>query len=115
MDFIIEYWAVIVAVACMVVCIVCKCISIANGNIDEQQIAEWLKWAVAKAEAELGSGTGQLKLRYVYDMFVQRFGFAAKCVSFDLFSVWVDNALEWFNDQLLKNNNIRELITNESK
>ena len=114
MNVIVEYWSVIVAIACMIVFLACKFIGVING-LDEEQVAEWLKWAVAKAEAELGSGTGQLKLRYVYDMFVQRFGFAAKFVSFDLFSVWVDNALDWFNDQLLKNYNIRELIKNEGK
>lgn len=29
------------------------------------------------AESELGSGTGQLKLRYVYDLFSEKFKFTA--------------------------------------
>ena len=40
----------------------------------EQQllkVKEWLLWAVVLAEKELGSGTGQLKLRYVYDLFLE--------------------------------------------
>lgn len=37
------------------------------------KVREWLLYAVTKAEKELGGGTGQIKLRYVYDMFVARF------------------------------------------
>ena len=35
-------------------------------------ILEWLLLAVVKAEKELGDGTGQLKLRFVYDMFIDK-------------------------------------------
>ena len=37
------------------------------------KMKEWLLYAVTKAEKELGSGTGQIKLRYVYDMFIAKF------------------------------------------
>ena len=36
------------------------------------KVREWLLWAVTRAEQELGGGTGRLKLRQVYDLFVDR-------------------------------------------
>ncbi|MFR6482019.1 MAG: hypothetical protein ACLUPD_10785 [Anaerotignum faecicola] len=43
-----------------------------------EKVKEWLLLAVTEAEKELGSGTGQLKLRYVYDLFLRRFPAVAK-------------------------------------
>ena len=71
---------------------------------------EWLKWAVSYAEQELGTGTGQLKLRMVYDMFVDKFPALASILPFNIFSKWVDLALEWMREQLEKNENIKMLI-----
>ena len=56
----------------------------------KEQIAKikgWLLYAVTEAEKELGGGTGQLKLRQVYDLFVQRFPAVAAVISFDTFPV----------------------------
>ena len=66
-------------------------------------IKEWLKFAVIEAEKELGSGTGQLKLRMVYDMAVKQFPFIVQLISFDTFSKWVDEALDWMRSQLAEN------------
>lgn len=74
---------------------------------------EWLKWAVVYAEEQLGSGTGQVKLRLVYDMFVERFPVIASILPFNIFSKWVDLALEWMREELEKNENIRALIEGE--
>ena len=71
---------------------------------------EWLKWAVCVAEEELGRGTGQLKLRMVYDMFVDKFPALASVLPFNIFSKWVDLALEWMDEQLDKNMAIEQLI-----
>ena len=68
-----------------------------------KNLKEWLKWAVVEAEKALGSGTGQLKLRMVYDMAAAKFPWVVKLVSFDLFSAWVDEALEWMRKQLSEN------------
>lgn len=73
----------------------------------------WLVWAVSEAEKVLGSGTGQLKLRYVYDMAVLRFPIVAKIIPFELFSRMVDSALKVMNDMIKNNTNIAEAITNE--
>ena len=61
----------------------------------------------------LDSGTGQLKLRYVYDMAVLRFPIVAKIIPFKLFSGMVDAALKVMNDMIKNNTNIAEAITNQ--
>ena len=74
---------------------------------------EWLVWAVAEAETILGSGTGQLKLRYVYDMAVVRFPIMSKILPFGMFSKLVDAALDVMNDMITNNSSIAEAITNQ--
>lgn len=74
---------------------------------------EWLKGAVAYAEQELGSGTGQLKLRTVYDLFIDKFPAFSTIVPFKLFAYWVDVALAWFKDQLEKNPKVKEYVEGE--
>lgn len=76
-------------------------------------IKEWLKYAVVEAEKALGSGTGQIKLRMVYDMAVKQFSWITDLVPFETFSTWVDEALEWMNKQLEENKAAQEYI--ESK
>lgn len=66
-------------------------------------IKEWLKYAVVEAEKALGSKTGQLKLRMVYDMAVKQFSWIVPLIPFETFSTWVDEALEWMNQQLEEN------------
>ena len=75
---------------------------------------EWLKWAVAEAEKALGSGTGQLKLHMVYDMFVEQFSWVSTFISFNTFSMWVDEALVWLNKQLSENANVRGIINDSA-
>ena len=38
-----------------------------------EMIKQWLLLAVTQAEKELGEKTGQLKLRYVYDLFIKTY------------------------------------------
>ena len=71
-------------------------------------IKQWLKLAVVEAEKALGSGTGQLKLRYVYDLAVKQFPWIVTLVTFEIFSGWVDEALDWMRDQLKQNSAIDE-------
>lgn len=77
------------------------------------KIKEWLLYAVVEAEKTLGSKTGVLKLRMVYDMFVSRFPFVAKVISFERFSTWVDDALDKMKELLKKNENIKAIIENK--
>ena len=76
----------------------------------KKNVKEWLKYAVAIAEKDLGSGTGQLKLRKVYDMAVQEFPWIITAVSFEEFSNWVDEALVWLDKQLNENSAAKALI-----
>lgn len=74
------------------------------------KVKEWLKFAVTEAEAYLGSGTGQLKLRQVYDWFIVQFPVFSKILPFFIFSKMVDGALEWLRYQLENNANIKALV-----
>ena len=73
-------------------------------------VREWLLWAVAEAEKLYGSGTGALKLRYVYDLFLSRFKELEYFISFDEFSKMVDDSLVGFRDLLGKNEKINNYV-----
>lgn len=75
-----------------------------------EQVREWLLWAVTRAEKELGGGTGQIKLRYVYDMFVRRFPVLVRVISFSWFSELVDEALEEMRKMLEENKAIKAIV-----
>lgn len=75
----------------------------------EQKVRNWLVWAVGKAEQEFGSGTGQLKLRSVYNQFIARFPKLSTFITFKRFSVLVDEALNILSD-MLKNGKIANII-----
>mgnify|MGYP000840045992 CR=1 FL=1 len=78
------------------------------------RVKEWLLWAVTEAEKDLGGGTGKLKLRQVYDLFVQRFPWLAKAVSFELFSSLVDEALEEMREMLDNNQAVKAFVEGPS-
>lgn len=80
-----------------------------------KNLKEWLKWAVVQAEKELGSGTGALKLRMVYDMAIQKYPWLINYISFESFSAWVDEALDWMRKQLETNVNIKQLVNGGEK
>lgn len=96
MDYIMNNWFLLIAA----IAVTCMCIFVVvdfKRKPRAEQIAdvkEWLLWAVNRAEEELGSGTGPMKLRMCYDMFVSKFPWVAKVVSFDTFAGWVDESLE---------------------
>lgn len=116
MKFITENWFVIVAIL--------ACAAVGGYTVyafvkmpsDKQlnKVREWLLYAVTTAEKELGGGTGQIKLRYVYDMFVVRFAWLAKVVSFEMFSMMVDEVLEKMKTMLESNKAMQELVTGKA-
>lgn len=73
-------------------------------------IIEWLLLAVIKAEKELGDGTGQLKLRFVYDLFIDKFRLISMLISFSQFSELVDQALDTMRDMLDSNKQIKDYV-----
>lgn len=76
-------------------------------------ITEWLLLAVIKAERELGDGTGQVKLRFVYDLFIDKFRFASMFISFNQFSILVDSALEVMKEMISNNDQVKNYISNK--
>ena len=105
MKFIAENWYILllgIAAIAVVIYLIVKFFKLPRES-QITKIKEWLLYAVTEAERELGSGTGQLKLRYVYDMFVTKFPYLVKFVSFEYFSFLVDEVLIKFKE-LFKNN-----------
>lgn len=115
MEFISENWAFIVSAIAAVIVGVVFTIRFFKSSREEQikKIREWLVYATTIAEKELGGGTGQLKLRQVYDMFVDKFTWMAKIISFDKFSELVDDALSDMN-KLLETNTAVSAFVNGS-
>ena len=68
--------------------------------------------AVSLAEQKFGDGTGQLKLREVYDKFITKFPFVSKIISFQTFSNLVDEVLVDMKEMLEKNDSINNIISN---
>ena len=75
-----------------------------------EKVKEWLLYACIMAEKKLGGGTGQIKLRYVYDLFVEKFSFLKLLVTFEQFSEMVDEALVKMREMLEKNPNVAMLV-----
>lgn len=112
LGFIMNNWlTIILSIAALAVFVV-KVVQFVRSPSDKQieNLKEWLKLAVTEAEAALGSGTGQLKLREVYDMAVEKFPWVGEFITFETFSTWVDEALEWMNNQLESNDKVKAYV-----
>lgn len=115
MDFIIENWYMLFAFFALAAATVLAIYSFFKKPTPEQldNLREWLLGAVTKAERELGGGTGQLKLRHVYDAFLVRFPWLAKVISFDTFAELVDEALEEMRALLAKNEAVQAYVAGD--
>lgn len=118
MEFLINYWQVIFGCCILVAaCIfgVYKFIKLPH----EQRMAnlkEWLKLAVIEAEASFTEGgAGILKLRSVYDAAIERFPWVSTAISFQAFSNYVDEALDWMESALTTNKTIAKVIEEAKK
>lgn len=76
---------------------------------------EWLLYAVVEAEKKFGGGTGIVKLRSVYNLFVARFLWVAKVIPFTVFSSWVDEAPEKMREWLVENQVIANYVNNRGR
>lgn len=88
-------------------------VALAACGIYVNGFKNWLVWAVSEAEAMFGSNTGKLKLRYVYDMAIERFPIVAKIIPFNVFGKMVDSALDVMRDMIENNKNIADAIVDE--
>lgn len=116
MSYLVENWYVFVALIVIFLVIVYGAYEIIATPSGKQleKIREWLIYACLKAEQELQSGTGQLKLRMVYDSFLIRFRWLSVIISFEVFSGLVDEALEKMNKMLKENKDVRRLVEEAS-
>jgi hypothetical protein len=73
-------------------------------------ILEWLLLAVIRAEKELGACTGQVKLRFVYDLFIDKFKVVSFFITFSQFSLLVDQALETMRTMISSNKQVEEYV-----
>lgn len=111
MKYLINNWFMIVALLAVLFVCFLAVKKWLNKPTAEQiaNIKEWLLLAVTEAEKQLGGGTGQLKLRFVYDWAVERFSWVA-IIPFDIFSGWVDEALNEMKKQLAVNEAVKAYI-----
>ena len=112
MNFLVENWFLIIALASVLGVSIYVAIRFFKLPTSEQiaKVKEWLVFACMEAEKELGGKTGKLKLRMVYDMFLTKFNWLAKVISFDDFSKMVDESLEIFKEMLKSNKAVKNFV-----
>lgn len=74
---------------------------------------DWLLYAVMESEEYFGSGTGKLKLMYVYNLAISKYPLIARIITFDMFSKFVDLALDRMKEIIEENDKIADIITNK--
>lgn len=112
MEFLISYWWLILLIVAATATIVYSVYTFVKmpSTVQIDKVKEWLLYAVTEAEKELGSGTGQIKLRYVYDKFIAKFPFLVKSFSFESFSILVDEVLDKFRELLKTNPQLKSYV-----
>lgn len=112
----IENWAVVLGLVCLLAVVVVAIIKFLKLPSATQvaKIKECLLAWVIEAERDLGGGTGEIKLRTVYGWFVTAFPIVKNFVSFETFSVWVDEALDIMREMLEKNKNLKHMVEEEA-
>ena len=115
LNFIAHNFLPLVAIVGAIVLVVLKVIDFVKKPTDEQiqGLQEWLKGQVAEAEKALGGGTGELKLRVVYNAAITKFPWVATYLTFDQFNNLVKIALDWMQEQMDDNIAIKDYIKNK--
>lgn len=115
MKIIVDNWAVVIALVCALVMFVLAICKFAKMPSDKQikAIKEVLLLWVVMAEKELGEKTGTLKLRYCWEMFIEKFPMLASVITFETFSSWVDEALERMKHLLATNESVKNYVEGE--
>ena len=81
---------------------------------EKKAAQDWLLWGVSQAETQLGSGTGKLKLRCAYDLFIKRFPVFSKLITFGTFAGWVDSSLDIMKELIETNPAIANVIEGDT-
>lgn len=115
MNWLLDNWYIVLGIGALIFTIGLSVYRFSGLPTKEQiiKIKQWLLLAVTEAEAVLGRETGQLKLRYVYDLFISKFPIAARVISFETFELWVDEVLEEMRHLLNTNNAIKSIVESE--
>lgn len=109
MEWLVDNWSLLVVLVCAIGGVIFGCKKFVQSGKTNQlkKVKEWLLFACVEAERDFGSGKGQLKLRYVYDMFVEKFGVIKYIITFEEFSKMVDevleSAIEFFENRQIEN------------
>ena len=98
-------------IAIAVIYAVYKFISLSKER-QVENIKQWLIFACLEAEKMLGSKTGKVKLRYVYDLFVSKF--ISCLIPFDTFSKWVDDSLIDMRNMISTNKAIKKIVEGDN-
>lgn len=104
MDWIVENWQVLALYGGTILLFIIAVLRVPK---------KWLLWACTEAETALGNGTGQLKLLFVYDLYLGKFPVVAKLIPFALFSKFVDWVLPAMR-KMLENEQIKEKVESGS-
>lgn len=117
MNWLIENWMCIFGIAVAVILAVLFVYRFFGMPTEKQKekIKEWLVWACIEAEKALQSGTGQAKLRKVYDAFIslQAFSWIARIISFETFSEYVNVALVEAKRMIINSRSLAEYVYGE--
>lgn len=117
MKAVVENWAIAVSVVVTVAVAALAIYQFFLLPTDKQKekVKEWLVWACIEAEKALQTGTGQAKLRKVYDAFiaVRAFSWIAKIISFETFSAYVAEALVEAKKMIINSRSLAEYVYGE--
>ena len=105
MNWMVDNWYLVIALLCVgsSAGIAVYKFYLIPTNEQLNKVKEWLLLAVVEAEKALGEKTGALKLRMVYGLFIDKFPWLVKVISFDQFSKMVDEALDKMREMLQNN------------
>ena len=112
MTLLMDYWWIAIVILAILVIAFMFLITYINlpNSKKAKKVKEWLLFAVVQAEKELGSGTGQLKLRYVYNLALSKFPIFIKLIPFELFSSFVDGALQQLENLIEDSEGVKKYI-----
>lgn len=108
MNFIQENLVVILTIIILLCAIVYVAFLVYTKQTEKLQ--KWLLLAVTAAEKELKSGTGKLKLEFVYDMFKTRFSWLHLIMPRETFERLVNLALEEMRHLLATNDAVYRMV-----
>lgn len=112
-DFLVSNWTIIVATLVVITIAAYDIYVFSKMSLEKQKtkVKECLLAWVVKAEKDLGSGTGKIKLSVVYGYFITAFPVLKNFISFDTFHEWVVEALDQMEDMLENNQNLKDIVS----